>query len=586
MVLPPHILKKLKSPLKKIWKWLLWLAVVVLALVVISLLVLSPIAKRLVEKHSVEYIGRQVNIGSLWINVITGSVHITDLEVNEPDTTAVWFHCDDLSLSVGMLKLLRGEYHFSDVEIDGMYTYIEQDGHALNFDDLIELGRKDSLDIDTLVKKDVIWSVRDIHLKNSTFSYVTLDYNARYTVDKLDVTCPIIKNGQDVLDFRYSFRIVTGGSCAGDYSINTSSLDYNLHLMSIDLNLSATYPYVRPFIAFNELGGLMHTDLFMNGNHRASEDLITHGTVSLEKIYVVDSLNEQIASIGRFDLAIDSMVTKTKYYDFGKVLITEPFVKYEMFQGTDNWSRLLTNRGNAAGGTGEVYTNPFVIIADYVRQYVRNYFSSIYYSDGLVIEKGRAVFVDHRLEESYKCELDDIGIVTDSLNTSSTRAHVHLITKINKAGKFETDISVNPKDYENMELNYQLDDLPLVGFNPYLLHYTGSTFSKGDLTYTNVTRVASGELDSENHFIIMQPELVKNQKEKPLRRLAVRSGVSLLKNPDGNIDVQIPVRGSLKDPKYKFWPLIETVFQNAAMKTFLFPKKTFNHVTGRSDKKK
>jgi hypothetical protein len=73
-------------------------------------------------------------------------------------------------------------------------------------------------------------------------------------------------------------------------------------------------------------------------------------------------------------------------------------------------------------------------------------------------------------------------------------------------------------------------------------------------------------INSENHVLIVDPRLGNRIKKEDTKWLPVPLIMALTRSTGNAIDMQVPIRGSLSDPKFKFWPIVEEVIRNIFIK--------------------
>lgn len=549
------------------------IAMLLLTAVLLILVFISPVVEWAIEKYSPEVIGRQVQMEDLTINLLIGRLHIEQLEVFEANGSQdVWLRCKSIKGAINVPKLLTGKYELQYALVDGLDTYVFQQGNHFNFDDLLALPKKFSSKEKKQVEEDkepVDWTVKYLFLSNSKLRYKSADYDIDYTASNINIRCPIIASDVDQMDFKYSFDINTGGHLKGAYSVNTNNLKYGLHFITQELNLSGTYPYVRDFIAINKLEGMLDSDLFLFGNHKNSADFSTNGLIGLYAINVVDTLNESIASIQRLDIKMDSIEVARSFYDFGDITLTTPYIKFERYKDGDNWTRLM----RIAKADGQVspeeaaYSNPFVIIAQYIREYIKEYVVSSYYADHIALRNGNVLFNDFTLHDKFTVQLDSMTMDIDRLNTDNDRLKMSFATLLNKTGDFDLQVAINPRDYQDMELDFELKEFNMSTINPYMIYYVANPFNSGVMHYKNRTTIESGILYADNKIDITQPTIGKKVRNSTaMNNLPVKAAVGMLKNPQGNIVLDIPVEGDLKDPEYRLGKTILTILKNLVIK--------------------
>lgn len=140
-------------------------------------------------------------------------------------------------------------------------------------------------------------------------------------------------------------------------------------------------------------------------------------------------------------------------------------------------------------------------------------------------------------------------------------------------------MSVNPKDFQDMEIDCTVSDLLISDFNPYSKYYVATPFLNGVVTYTNKTVILKRKLSSKNTLAVAKIEAGQKVKNKTAMNIPVRLAVSLLKDVHGNINLDIPVTGSLDDPKFKWgkvvWQVIKNIMIKAATAPFRFLANAF-----------
>src|SRR5208282_3894412 len=84
-------------------------------------------------------------------------------------------------------------------------------------------------------------------------------------------------------------------------------------------------------------------------------------------------------------------------------------------------------------------------------------------------------------------------------------------------------------------------------------------------------KVDGRKLDAQHHIVVDQLEFGDKTASKDAVSLPVKLAVALLKDRDGIIDLNLPVSGSLDDPKFRLAPIIWKVFVNILEKAVTAP---------------
>jgi hypothetical protein len=87
--------------------------------------------------------------------------------------------------------------------------------------------------------------------------------------------------------------------------------------------------------------------------------------------------------------------------------------------------------------------------------------------------------------------------------------------------------------------------------------------------YRSKTSIRGGQLSSDNKLVIENVEV--GDKEGGLHDLPLKFAVFLLKDREGVINLDVPVRGDLKDPEVNVGKIVWATFKNLIVKTVAAP---------------
>ncbi|HVN64856.1 MAG TPA: DUF748 domain-containing protein, partial [Candidatus Binataceae bacterium] len=205
---------------------------------------------------------------------------------------------------------------------------------------------------------------------------------------------------------------------------------------------------------------------------------------------------------------------------------------------------------------------------------------------GIELENGRVNYTDNFIKPNYSANLTDIDGKTGPFGTeSSPPAEVKLTGKVNTSAPIEISGTVNPLvPLASLDIGAKADAVDLTGLSPYTVKYTGYPIVKGTLTVNVHYRLKDGHLTAENHILIDQFTFGDHVESPDATNLPVRLAVVLLKNSAGQIDLNVPVSGSLNDPHFSIGSVIFGVFENlivkAATSPFTLIASTFGSISG------
>jgi hypothetical protein len=566
-------------------KWLIGVGLTLLSVLFLVFIFISPIVKYLIEKNSIEWTGRQITIDKLRINPLTGTIRFVDFQMLEQKSTEKFIAVKDLSVSIDITKLIASKYDIKQVIINGLYLNIVQEGEHFNYDDIL---KKFSVSNDTTVKdtsKTMFW-LKNLQVSNSAFRYENKDFRNVFEIESLNVKCPLIAWDKSLMNYKFDFQLKSGGKFNGQFDFNSNKLTYNLVLDTKELNLSILYPYLRPYIRISTFEGFLNTNFALSGNVNDASDFLISGDVNVERFAIKDTLGENLTRFESFAMGIDSINKRYNHYDFKNITCKDAYIKYETYDSlSSNWSRIMNVNSEASQSTTDTtgFSNPFVMLAEYLGSAVKAYLVSSYTTDSIIIRNAAIDYADYSLPEKFVFNMDRMNILTDKLNTKADRIKLNFDTRINNTGFAEAQLLLNPRDYKNLQLAYSVTKLPVGSFNPYLNYYVGWPFNKGDIFYKSNTIINGGKLESANRFQVLQPLVGDKSKLTPQYKMPVKIAVSILKDVKGNIDFDIPVKGDLNDPKFKVWKIVWKILGNLMIKAVTAPYNLLARAAGASN---
>ena len=103
-------------------------------------------------------------------------------------------------------------------------------------------------------------------------------------------------------------------------------------------------------------------------------------------------------------------------------------------------------------------------------------------------------------------------------------------------------------------MNFSNIDLTI--FNPYSGKFAGYSIAQGKLATQMHYHVEDNKLQATHHIVIDQLEFGAATENKPAVPLPIKLAAALLKDRHGVISIDLPVSGSVDDPKFRLAPLI------------------------------
>ncbi|MFM0470434.1 DUF748 domain-containing protein [Paraburkholderia strydomiana] len=202
----------------------------------------------------------------------------------------------------------------------------------------------------------------------------------------------------------------------------------------------------------------------------------------------------------------------------------------------------------------------------------------------LVLQQGRVTYTDNFIKPNYTANLVGIQGTVGAFGTqSTTSAPVEIAAKLAANGPLSIRGTVNPLIAKPaLDLTASAHDIELTNLTPYSAKYAGYPITKGKLNVDLHYKLENDQLNADNHLFIDQLTFGDHVENDTATKLPVRLAISLLKNSRGEIDVNLPVSGSLSNPEFSIGGLIWHAVLNLLQKAVTAPFSLIAHALGGS----
>lgn len=191
----------------------------------------------------------------------------------------------------------------------------------------------------------------------------------------------------------------------------------------------------------------------------------------------------------------------------------------------------------------------------------------------LTLQGGNVNFSDRFIKPNYGANLTDIGGRVAGLSSEpGSTAEVDLRGRLDGAAPLEIAGRINPlgKDLY-LDLKASVKGVELTPFTPYSGKYAGYAIDKGKLSLDVRYRIENRKLEAENQLFLDQLTFGERIESVDATKLPVQLALALLKNRNGEIDLHLPISGSLDDPQFSMGGLIGKILVNLLTKAVTAP---------------
>ena len=193
--------------------------------------------------------------------------------------------------------------------------------------------------------------------------------------------------------------------------------------------------------------------------------------------------------------------------------------------------------------------------------------------NSVTLNRGRMTFTDRFVKPNYVAELSSIeGSITAVSSTNPQPAKVKVTGRVYTTAPLSISGIVQPfAKYLTLDLKATAKGVDLPRFNTYSAKYVGYPIKRGKLSVDLEYKIKDRALQATNHVVLNQLTFGDKTNSPDATKLPVLLAVALLKDSRGNIDINLPISGSLDDPEFSVGGIVVRVLMNLVVKAVTSP---------------
>jgi uncharacterized protein involved in outer membrane biogenesis len=198
------------------------------------------------------------------------------------------------------------------------------------------------------------------------------------------------------------------------------------------------------------------------------------------------------------------------------------------------------------------------------------------------IDGGSMNFADQSIKPNVVTGVQELaGSIKGLSGRADSRAEIDLAGQVDPYAPVKISGKVNYLSaVSHLDLTVAFRNVELTALSPYSGHFAGYTIERGKMSADLNYKVEGRRLDATHKITINQLQLGEHVDSPDATGLPVKLAVALLKDRNGVIDLDLPVGGSLDDPKFKIGPLVWKVVVNLIGKAVTAPFKLLGALFG------
>lgn len=188
---------------------------------------------------------------------------------------------------------------------------------------------------------------------------------------------------------------------------------------------------------------------------------------------------------------------------------------------------------------------------------------------------GTMDFKDFNLPLDFATHIHSLhGQVVDISTVSSKPTELLLDGKIDQYGKAKiTAASQLSAPDAFSEIKLDLSNVDITSASSYSGKFAGYTIDAGTLALNLDYRIDQGQMRGDNHLLLESLTLGDTVDSPDAVSLPLELAIALMKDVNGNIDIDLPVEGDLNNPEVKIGGIVWKAFSNLLIKVVASPFK-------------
>ncbi|MDR2014662.1 MAG: DUF748 domain-containing protein [Azoarcus sp.] len=195
----------------------------------------------------------------------------------------------------------------------------------------------------------------------------------------------------------------------------------------------------------------------------------------------------------------------------------------------------------------------------------------------IVVRNSNIAFTDRFIRPNYSAFLGNLsGELTDLSTDQEKIAKLDLQGRVGHEAPLRIKGEFNPfRQDHRLDIDAEIRDFDLPGLSGYSGRYIGYGITRGKLSANLRYQIEDNKLSAQNRVFLDQLTFGDAVDSPEATHLPVRFAVSLLKNERGEIDISLPVGGTLDDPQFSVFGLVLRALGNLIAKAITAPFALF-----------
>ena len=475
--------------------------------------------------------------GDFGVSVDHLGLTVSDLDLREKDAPAPFLAVPKLQIAGGHFAWPERQAGADSLSVDGMTLALrrEQDGTIAPMP-WAAAGSPEQPPQQQQEKK-ADWTVAlgkvEVRKAKATFEDRTLHDAGKIEIASLDLSAESLSNKADSA---FPFSVTAGLAPGGTIKIEGKAaalpkvtLDGKLTITDLPIAIAQPYLHDTAKLAIEDGKLDIQGDVTLHD----PEGLKIAGQGEVRSLKVRDEV--QKGPLVSWDkLSIDRYVYHHDKNDLNisQITLAGPFVRFQIAQDhSTNFTHLFAAPAPAPGAAAPIKVTVGKI----------------------TVEKGSADYGDASLPLPFATHITDMqGKIVALSSSASSASGVALHGQVDQYGEVTVSGKVNPFHVgKGMKVDVAFHNVDFPGLSPYTAKFAGRRIAQGKLDVESQYAIDDGKLSGSNKVVIREMELGEKVDVPGAMDLPLDLAISLLKDDEGRITLDLPVSGDINDPQFE-----------------------------------
>ena len=299
-------------------------------------------------------------------------------------------------------------------------------------------------------------------------------------------------------------------------------------------------------------------------------DVSVNGSFKLDEFFVHDSRDDSaLVSFNKLDLKSFTLETQPNRLFVNEIDIDSFFVSALIDANkTMNLASLVKGAEDVNGSLDSNATEALAVVdANTTKEAFPVKIMKVN------VTNGNAIFADASLPINFKTDIHDLnGVIYSISSNPNETTYIDIVGEVDKYGSTKLKGSVNaanPKAYTDINFNFK--NLDLSAMSGYSATFAGYKIDDGKLFLDLNYDIKESALLGENSIIVKNIKLGDTLEVEGGSSLPLGFVIGLLEDSDGVIDIDMPIRGNVDEPDFKYGALVWKTLGNLILKAVASP---------------